>query len=191
MGLIRTTVRALLTRIAERVGKNELFEKPGERAHQPKLEPDPKEPEPAPEKGSSAASTAAIRAAMAPSGRPKVVHHWATWCEPCEEELPELERLYQKISAHADWVGISWDRFQDGGPLDKSVEKVSSYATAIGITWPSLVATDEPDDFFDALELSYQSIPQTLVFDAEGGMLKHFQGPMREEDMAEVEKLLS
>jgi hypothetical protein len=49
MGLIRSTVRSVLTRIAERVARNELFEKPGERAPQPKLEPETKEPEPAPE----------------------------------------------------------------------------------------------------------------------------------------------
>ncbi|HJN73253.1 MAG TPA: hypothetical protein QGF58_04890 [Myxococcota bacterium] len=45
MGLIRSTVRSVLKRIAERVARNELFEKPGERAHQPKLEPETKEPE--------------------------------------------------------------------------------------------------------------------------------------------------
>jgi len=187
MGLLRTTLRAVLRRIAERVAQNELFEKPGERAHQPKLPDESDEPE-EPEPATRDADLAAIQDAMRPSGRPVIVHHWATWCEPCEEELPELEQLRQRTVDRCDWVGISWDRFQGG---TDSVARVRDYAAALGLSWGSLVATDDPDDFFEALELGYTKIPQTLVYGADGALLHHARGPMKPADMAKVEKLLS
>ena len=67
MGLIRSTVRSVLTRIAERVARNELFEKPGERAPQPKLEPETKEPEPAPNSITSSPSHSMLSSASSAS----------------------------------------------------------------------------------------------------------------------------
>jgi peroxiredoxin len=29
-------------------------------------------------------------------GRPLIINHWATWCPPCREEMPALERVYQE-----------------------------------------------------------------------------------------------
>ena len=32
-------------------------------------------------------------------GRVVLLNIWATWCKPCEEEAPSLERLYKKIKS--------------------------------------------------------------------------------------------
>lgn len=43
-------------------------------------------------------------------GKPLIVNFWATWCPPCIEELPLLERFYQQNSAKGwQMVGIAVD----------------------------------------------------------------------------------
>lgn len=45
-----------------------------------------------------------------------VVHFWATWCEPCLEEFPRLDRVAQQFAArHVTFVAVSEDR---GGAED-------------------------------------------------------------------------
>jgi peroxiredoxin len=40
-------------------------------------------------------------------GRTVLVHFFATWCEPCREELPALNRFLQRSSVNASVVAIS------------------------------------------------------------------------------------
>ncbi len=44
-------------------------------------------------------------------GKPVLVNFWATWCPPCVEELPLLDRFYQENKANS-WqvVGIAVDQ---------------------------------------------------------------------------------
>ncbi|MCP4809761.1 MAG: TlpA family protein disulfide reductase [Proteobacteria bacterium] len=199
MGLVRSVLKSILTRVAERVAKNELFEKPGERAPTKPLEPDAKdEPEP-PGRGFGGklaplcipATTSVIATASTAAGRPLIVHHWATWCEPCDEELPLVQSLYQDIGERADVVGVSWDRFQDGGAVPRTVARVVAHKVRFGLTWRSLLATDEPDDFFEELGLDFQQIPQTLVFGADGDLVEHIQGAMDPATRDRVRDLVS
>jgi thiol-disulfide isomerase/thioredoxin len=41
------------------------------------------------------------------AGRPVLVHFFATWCEPCREELPALNRLHERSAQRAMVLAIS------------------------------------------------------------------------------------
>ncbi|HEY4099393.1 MAG TPA: TlpA disulfide reductase family protein [Gemmatimonadales bacterium] len=96
-----------------------------------------------------------IRSAYA--GHVTLVNIWATWCVPCQREMPSLERLYQlyrdrglKIAA------VSIDRADSGTVLH--------YTRALGLTFDIL------HDRSDGIEEAYQTIgtPETFVLDRSG-----------------------
>ena len=43
-------------------------------------------------------------------GRVALINFWATWCKPCEDEMPAMERLYQQLGSEKfELVAISVD----------------------------------------------------------------------------------
>ncbi len=74
-------------------------------------------------------------------GRPMAVYFWATWCESCRREVPELVGAYERHRA---------DGFQMVGIAIDQTDKVRQFVTETGITYPVLVGGNE------ALALSRQ-----------------------------------
>jgi thiol-disulfide isomerase/thioredoxin len=64
-------------------------------------------------------------------GRVLIIHFWATWCAPCREEMPEIEKFYQKYYAKGvDVVAISLDDKSDKETV-KTVMKSFSFPAAM------------------------------------------------------------
>src|SRR5512146_85319 len=55
------------------------------------------------------ASAAELAAALAPAGRPVVVHVWATWCAPCVAEWPSLAGTLREAAGRVDVVTVALD----------------------------------------------------------------------------------
>jgi thiol-disulfide isomerase/thioredoxin len=47
-------------------------------------------------------------------GRPALVVFWASWCVPCEEEAPALERFATSAAGHGRIVGVDWSDARSG-----------------------------------------------------------------------------
>ncbi|MBI5516507.1 MAG: TlpA family protein disulfide reductase [Deltaproteobacteria bacterium] len=65
--------------------------------------------------------------------KPVVVLFWATWCQPCMQELPVYQELYRRYAGRIEIVAISMD-----GP--DTVSEAGATARRLGITFP--VVTD-------------------------------------------------
>jgi len=209
MSLVKSVARRVARGVSRQVARHELFEKPGERAVTdplPESETDgsgdaPSEADVVEASASSdaeedeppSARLVGVRdlsAALKPRGRPMVVHHWATWCEPCAEELPRIEALAKALGDDADVVGLSWELFDSPEPPQQALGTVSAYAAGLGLSWPTLVFEGAPESLFSALELDFQQIPQTRVIASDGSCLEEIQRPLEDSDVARLSAMV-
>lgn len=64
------------------------------------------------------------------AGKVLIVDFWASWCEPCKEELPELEHLYSKLHDRGlEIVGVSVD--DERGDMERFLETMPLSFTVV------------------------------------------------------------
>lgn len=101
-------------------------------------------------------------------GRVVVVNFWATWCPPCVEEMPSLERLYRALAREGLVVlGVSAD--EDGAALQDFVARA-------GVTFPIL---RDPGGRGPAAAWRTTGYPETFVLDGSGRIVRKIVGPAR------------
>ena len=54
-----------------------------------------------------------LKALLKPDGKPRLVNFWATWCDPCREEFPELVKLDATYKGRIDLITVSLDEVAD------------------------------------------------------------------------------
>jgi peroxiredoxin len=89
-------------------------------------------------------------------GRVVMVTFWATWCGPCRQEMPHLNRLYEKYRA-SGFVLL-------GVNVDDDAANAVALATKLGIAFPVLLDTDK--GVSKLYDLS--TMPSTVLIDRDG-----------------------
>ncbi|MEZ4278133.1 MAG: TlpA disulfide reductase family protein [Myxococcota bacterium] len=111
------------------------------------------------------------------AGRVVLVNFWATWCEPCEQEMPAMERLYRALPR---------DRFELlAVSIDDEPGKVADFAARYALTFPVLL------DPGKQVAERYQTmgVPESILVDRNGRVVERYVGP-REWDAPEyVERI--
>ncbi len=98
-------------------------------------------------------------------GKTVIVNFWATWCPPCREEMPALERLYRRHKDHGlVLVAVS---------IDADPKIVPPYVQASKLTFP--IALDPHADV--ANKYGVRALPSSFVVDREGTMAALALGP--------------
>lgn len=54
-----------------------------------------------------------LRALIKPKGKPLLINFWATWCDPCREEFPDLVKIDAQYKGKIDFVTVSLDDLAD------------------------------------------------------------------------------
>ena len=92
-------------------------------------------------------------------GKVVLVNFWATWCPPCQKEMPDLEALY--------------NRFKDQGFVilaiseDEETEKVAPFIAERKISYPILL---DPGQKVNKL-FQVEGIPKSFVYDRDGKLV--------------------
>lgn len=105
---------------------------------------------------------------MPGSDRPTLVNVWASWCGPCIEEMPELERFHAEQAGNGvQVVGIALD--------DRAA--VEAFLQRIPVTYPILLDAPGPADAGVRLGNPAGVLPYTALLDADGRLVRQKIGP--------------
>lgn len=114
----------------------------------------------------------------AQQGTPVVLNFWATWCGPCEREIPTLQAASVNYAERVQIVGV------DQG---ESFEAVQRFADDYGMTFT--VPMDQNGEVSYAFNV--KGLPTTYFIDADGVIRKIWHGEMNSVTLAEgIQELL-
>jgi cytochrome c biogenesis protein CcmG/thiol:disulfide interchange protein DsbE len=105
-------------------------------------------------------------------GQIVVLNFWASWCDPCREEAPDLQRIHE--------------RYQDQGVVVVGVTytdtdaKSLAFMEAYGLTYPN--GPDRGNRISDRYNI--QGVPETFVIDREGKIAHFIYAPTNEQTLA-------
>ena len=89
-------------------------------------------------------------------GKSVLINVWATWCGPCQAELPKLEKLYEKVKDRSDLQIVTLD-------IDEDLGLVAPFVKEKGFTFPVVPAYSFVLSLLDSV-----AIPQNWILDPKG-----------------------
>ncbi len=112
-------------------------------------------------------------------GQVVFVNFWATWCAPCRQEMPSMERLYRLLPA---------DKFKMLAILSRDEPAFAdTVAAKLGVTFPILIDPDNKAG--QAYGLT--GVPETYIIDKQGVLREKFLGPVQWDTPAVQQKLMN
>jgi len=100
-------------------------------------------------------------------GKVVLVNIWATWCSSCVDEMPSMEKLYQKLkNQDFEILAVSIDSL--------GTEVVAPFMKKYKLTFPALMDSE------GTLRIAYRTtgVPESFIIDKDGKLVKKIIGPL-------------
>lgn len=116
-------------------------------------------------------------------GKVIFLNFWATWCGPCRNEMPEIQKLYEEYAAQGEdaevaVIGVAGPGIGGEG----SKEEIAAFMEENGYTYPVLM--DETGEMFSYYGIS--AFPTTFMIDREGNVYGYVSGQLTEDIMRSI-----
>jgi peroxiredoxin len=110
-------------------------------------------------------------------GKVVLLNFWATWCRPCEEELPAMQRLHRTLEG-TDFALVAVSVDADAAPVE-------AFRDRLGLGFLLLLDSDQK------IAREYQTFrfPESLLIGRDGVILERFVGPKDWDAPAYVESI--
>ena len=111
------------------------------------------------------------------TGKWIVINYWATWCGPCREEIPELNRLSREQPESLKVFGVNFEPVS-GEEMEENIKEM-------GILFPVF-----PEDPYE--QLGYERplvLPTTIVISPEGSIHAELVGPQTRDSIIALTNL--
>ncbi len=99
-------------------------------------------------------------------GNVVLVNVWATWCPPCVDEMPSMEKLYQELKGeNFEILAVSIDAL--------GTKAVAPFMKKYNLSFPALMDPDE------TIKTLYQTtgVPESFIINQAGILIKKIIGP--------------
>jgi peroxiredoxin len=107
-------------------------------------------------------------------GKTLVVNFWATWCNPCIEEIPELSALQSALSQkNIQIIGVGID----------SATNITEFSSKHKITYPVYVAETEGVEMARKFGNQAGGLPFTVLIEPTGEIKKSYLGRLKLEEL--------
>jgi thiol-disulfide isomerase/thioredoxin len=103
-------------------------------------------------------------------GKPAAINFWASWCEPCRKETPELERLSRSLNGTDHLVGVDYS--DDRG-------SAQAFIREFRVTYPVL---RDPDGVIGD-RYGVTGLPTTVILSSRGRIVQLLRGPQTEQSV--------
>lgn len=107
-------------------------------------------------------------------GKVTLLNFWASWCEPCKVESPQLDLLYRKVKSEGiEFIGID---------TKDAKSSAQSFVHAYGLSYP--IVFDENGEIAIRLgDLPARGLPFTVLLDKSGDVAAVYLGELTAKDL--------
>lgn len=110
-------------------------------------------------------------------GKVVVVNFWATWCEPCRDEMPEFVRVQNELGPKGlQFVGIAVD----------DADKADVFAKKLGLNYPVLIGGYGAVELSKSLGNRLTALPFTIILDRQGRVAHTQLGPLKPDNLRSI-----
>ncbi len=129
-----------------------------------------------------------LKPLLKPNGKPLLINFWATWCDPCRDEFPDLVSIDKAYRGKIDFLTVSLD---DIGDIDSEVPK---FLRQMKAEMPAfLLSTPDESAAISLVSKDWAgNLPLTILFGEDGRVAYQRNGKIRYFTLtAELDKLLA
>jgi cytochrome c biogenesis protein CcmG, thiol:disulfide interchange protein DsbE len=104
-------------------------------------------------------------------GKPALINFWASWCDPCRKEAPELESFYRSHRGRVGMVGVDYNDDPNSG---------RDFVREFELTYPML---RDPNAVYGN-RYGLVGLPTTVIIDSSGRIQASLRGPQTTETLS-------
>jgi thiol-disulfide isomerase/thioredoxin len=129
-----------------------------------------------------------LKKLLKPGDKPLMINFWATWCDPCREEFPDLVKIDAAYKGKIDFITISLD---DLAEINRDVPKFLNQNKAEMPAY--LLKTPDEDAAISLVTPEWGgNLPLTIIFKPTGETAYLRKGKIHSEEVtAEIDKLIT
>lgn len=105
-------------------------------------------------------------------GKPEIINIWASWCAPCREEMPMLQRAHERLGGGVQFLGVD---------VKDSRSAARLFLVGHGISYAQVF---DPDGDLP-LRLRLQGVPNTLFVNTDGTVVDRVIGRLDDHSLSE------